>query len=551
MLSEPPIVPDMTAPRAFESAQPDALAFLDQPVDTIDRLLQEPVPLGTYGSTGLDTLPLLHNAPAGACAPPVSNFKDSGMYGSYSSPALQPDFMGHMAPPPTAQPAAPLDHSRSWSQDNYNSLSLHSSWSHDTYTNLRSSSYDAVYRQQPAPEVDAATELDRHSSGARSGSSGQDSLQGALGGVKQEDDDSDWEQVPKTRGSMGRTRQHNRSAQRRYREKQKARLAESDHKVAELTEQIKTLNMQKESLALRNALLEKLVSMRAAQAASGAASVVQAAPAAWWLDAQTRLLLEEMLGLGPQVTISVRPGPPVVLTRQQVVDLDFEEFKRTWQLYINAFAEALIAQGADNIETPAGQRVEQLLSEAFRFQCTMVLARPECAQGMHMHTELSGVHSRQLGAAEALRLLNLRPQQRKVLLHLRKLYVGNLAGMVARREELMAALQAVINAEADNRLMGIVKADDLRNVLRDEHSLWCQFQLCVWRQVLSPFQAASLMLQSHPAKADTMAVLEVLAAESGEPSYGQLMAEAAANPSKEVPPLDSALAMVPHCLAKG
>lgn len=36
-----------------------------------------------------------------------------------------------------------------------------------------------------------------------------------------------------------------------------------------------------ESLALRNALLEKMVAMRAAQAASGAASVVQAAPAAW------------------------------------------------------------------------------------------------------------------------------------------------------------------------------------------------------------------------------------------------------------------------------
>jgi hypothetical protein len=36
-----------------------------------------------------------------------------------------------------------------------------------------------------------------------------------------------------------------------------------------------------ESLALRNSLLEKLVSMRAAQAASSGASVVQAAPAAW------------------------------------------------------------------------------------------------------------------------------------------------------------------------------------------------------------------------------------------------------------------------------
>jgi hypothetical protein len=36
-----------------------------------------------------------------------------------------------------------------------------------------------------------------------------------------------------------------------------------------------------ESLALRNGLLEKLVGMRAAQAASSGASVVQAAPAAW------------------------------------------------------------------------------------------------------------------------------------------------------------------------------------------------------------------------------------------------------------------------------
>lgn len=49
------------------------------------------------------------------------------------------------------------------------------------------------------------------------------SLQGALGGLKQDDDDDEWEQVPKSRGSMGRTRQHNRSAQRRYREKQKVR----------------------------------------------------------------------------------------------------------------------------------------------------------------------------------------------------------------------------------------------------------------------------------------------------------------------------------------
>jgi hypothetical protein len=54
---------------------------------------------------------------------------------------------------------------------------------------------------------------------------------------------------------------------------------------------------------------------------------------------------------------------------------------------------------------------EALLAEAFRFQCTMVLTRPEWAHAMHMHTALSGANSRQAGAAEALRLLNLRPRQ--------------------------------------------------------------------------------------------------------------------------------------------
>lgn len=213
MLLEPPVVPDMSAPGALGSAQPDALSFLDHPVSDLDRLLQEQVPLGTCGSLGLDTLPALQYAPASTCALPDSSFKvggstagssslpsmtvseksgnyarspgiapcasqDAGMYGDYSSPALQAGFMGHLVAPLTAQHAAGLDHSRSWSQENYNSM--HSSWTQDTYNNaLRSSSYDAVYRQQPAPEVDAASaaDLDRHSSGARSGSSGHDSLQ--------------------------------------------------------------------------------------------------------------------------------------------------------------------------------------------------------------------------------------------------------------------------------------------------------------------------------------------------------------------------------------
>lgn len=47
-----------------------------------------------------------------------------------------------------------------------------------------------------------------------------------------------------------------------------------------------------------------------------------------------------------------------------------------------------------------------------------------------------------------------------------------------------------------------------------------------------------------------MAVLEVLAAESGKPLYAELMAEAAAQPDAGIRPLDAALAMVHDCLAE-
>jgi hypothetical protein len=41
----------------------------------------------------------------------------------------------------------------------------------------------------------------------------------------------------------------------------------------------------------------------------------------------------------------------------QVVDMGQGEYQRTWQQYINAFAEALIAAGADDLHSPAGKRV--------------------------------------------------------------------------------------------------------------------------------------------------------------------------------------------------
>ena len=55
----------------------------------------------------------------------------------------------------------------------------------------------------------------------------------------------------------------------------------------------------------------------------------------------------------------------------QVADMGQEEYKRTWQQYINAFAEALIAPGADNPESPAGQRMVSASAAACPHLCSM------------------------------------------------------------------------------------------------------------------------------------------------------------------------------------
>lgn len=47
------------------------------------------------------------------------------------------------------------------------------------------------------------------------------------------------------------------------------------------------------------------------------------------MDAHTRRLLEDMIDLGPTLTFSVGPGPPVTLTRQQVhMGTTLEGFRR-------------------------------------------------------------------------------------------------------------------------------------------------------------------------------------------------------------------------------
>ena len=74
---------------------------------------------------------------------------------------------------------------------------------------------------------------------------------------------------------------------------------------------------EQDTLAHRNALLEKFLAMQQQQAASGTASLVEGEADAWWLDERTKRFIEATLNLSGTLTFTVREGAPLHLTREQ------------------------------------------------------------------------------------------------------------------------------------------------------------------------------------------------------------------------------------------
>ena len=73
-----------------------------------------------------------------------------------------------------------------------------------------------------------------------------------------------------------------------------------------------------DSLASRNALLEKFVAMQQQAESAGLASVVEDEGEAWWLDPRTKQFIEQTLHLSGTLTFNVREDRPLHLTCQQV-----------------------------------------------------------------------------------------------------------------------------------------------------------------------------------------------------------------------------------------
>lgn len=104
---------------------------------------------------------------------------------------------------------------------------------------------------------------------------------------------------PRSLGSFPVLNDHSRRQQcagfeYSYRVRQKEKLQISEEKVAELTQQLRSVKLEQQTLAQRNVMLERLLSMQQAVAtqtpdATGGRAAIEVQKDAWWLDSEMKV----------------------------------------------------------------------------------------------------------------------------------------------------------------------------------------------------------------------------------------------------------------------
>jgi hypothetical protein len=353
-------------------------------------------------------------------------------------------------------------------------------------------------------------------------------------------------------------KEKNRAAQRRYRERQKEKLLASEEKVAELQQQLQRMRLEQETLAQRNALLERLLAMQQqaqaqAPTETGKRAAIEGQKDAWWLDKQMKVYMEQAMQLSGELVFTVRKAAPLRLTQAQLAAMPHKDFGDLWREYMNAFAECLLEMNGDE-NSPAGRRLTRLVFEAGQLKGAILMSFPDRIHALQKRTyEHTGLNTDKPLTDEVWGQMaesaRLSPLQRETIIKLRDLYLRNVGILARRRQRLTSVLQTALpmsndqcGGVTDNKYSCTLGTmDELRDTLRDEHSCLMQFVLTIWRRVFTPAQAAHMNIAAYPSNADVLRVAEVLARAAGHPYSCTVMKQGAMEEGAQLVPVDAAL----------
>ncbi|KAK9802773.1 hypothetical protein WJX73_001306 [Symbiochloris irregularis] len=370
--------------------------------------------------------------------------------------------------------------------------------------------------------------VDAAKTGARMGSGLiMGAMDGGMDGARRA-----WRRRNQSEESRQKERARNRRAQKRFREKQKARQLERQDTVLGLRAQLDAMTGEKAALASRNAILEKVFTMRAHLDASADSTrhVGQ-------MDFSDVYAGEDT----PQsITLSLTTGQ-LTLTRDQLSSLSWTSHTAIWKDYVEQLAAELEATkhtGGDE----ASDRMLDLIQECSTLSLSLCVINPMSMLRFQTTRLDQPAEPGLLGEAEKPpppscspkshwakieEQLDLSQEQRVHAFEVRHVFLSQLGDLLRQRAELHKLATHASRAMKVDLLSGRGVADEYRSLLEAmeligklQRNLQEEQKLIVQRMIVGqqcnfrPRQVAISLVGAWPWYPDTMALIEAAATRS-------------------------------------
>jgi len=300
----------------------------------------------------------------------------------------------------------------------------------------------------------------------------------------------------------------NRRAQRRFRERQKAKVSELLVEVEELSTRIEGLEAEKQSLTNHSAILQKVLSMKEEQVET----MTQSLKARDEQDSSARG--------NEALEILDSDGATVSVPKTAMQD----KLSKIWREYVNKLAGCLVEGGANN----PGEDVINTISKLVRDAVVMykksslfdaATMRKWCLSNMEDPGAKQQDTETQMKWKSIVRSLALTGQQKEEVSQLKKMRgerlmelekeACSLAGEMV--ESGLGASGPLTNVTGTLLSQQYIKHFDIVAKLRDNvaerSNAQLEFDSTLFQGIFTPLQMARVMVQSYPLVPDSMALV--------------------------------------------
>jgi hypothetical protein len=236
------------------------------------------------------------------------------------------------------------------------------------------------------------------------------------------------------------------------------------------------------------------------------------------------------------VTFTASGGEPITMTRHEVSRLSATAYGNLWRDIINGLAGCLL-QASNDMQSPAGQRLLELIVEARNLKKTLGFMRPDTLAEYAKQAALQhGPPPPELWRSIA-DSLTLSATQRQDCVLLRNEAFRSMGALMRQRSELARSLEfenftdlEAHSAPTNDYLNSSSAAAQLHTMLMEENNFTGQLMMTLFGKILTPLQTAHCHVLAFPYELNALKLVDSVAAATagGVPPASELIQRGAA-----------------------